>query len=143
VSRLTELRARRADLLARCAAQRADLAGRIAELRPGAAGGGPEGAQAAGRGGARHPLGWLAVLAGLMLVTRAREVLSLLVFSQAREIKRLREWAGRAPERSAELEQRVTAQAAARLFGHRDAPRAAGAAAASPAAPAEGRPGHA
>src|SRR5207244_10495220 len=42
-------------------------------------------------------------------------VLSLLVFSQAREIKRLREWAGRAPERAAELEQRVTAQAAARL----------------------------
>ncbi len=36
-------------------------------------------------------------------------ILALLVFSQARELKRLREWAGRAPERSAELEQRVTA----------------------------------
>src|SRR5271166_1934762 len=42
-------------------------------------------------------------------------LLSLLIFSQAREIKRLREWAGRAPERAAELEQRVTAAAAARV----------------------------
>ncbi|HEX6026584.1 MAG TPA: LytR C-terminal domain-containing protein [Solirubrobacter sp.] len=32
-------------------------------------------------------------------------VLSLLYFAQAREVKRLREWAGRAPERAAELEQ--------------------------------------
>ena len=47
-------------------------------------------------------------------------VLSLLVFSQAREIKRLREWAGRAPERAAEVEQRVTAQAAARLSPPRE-----------------------
>lgn len=42
-------------------------------------------------------------------------VLSLLVFSQAREIKRLREWAGRAPERAAEMEQRVSAGASARV----------------------------
>jgi LytR cell envelope-related transcriptional attenuator len=40
-------------------------------------------------------------------------VLSLLYFSQARELKRLREWAGRAPERALELEQRVVAQATA------------------------------
>src|SRR5215207_5938309 len=40
-------------------------------------------------------------------------VLSLLYFAQARELKRLREWAGRAPERARELEQRVVAQAAA------------------------------
>lgn len=33
-------------------------------------------------------------------------VLALLYFSQAREVKRLREWAGRAPERAAESEQR-------------------------------------
>src|SRR3954447_7575639 len=38
-------------------------------------------------------------------------VLSLLYFAQAREIKRLREWAGRAPERAAELEQAVTEHA--------------------------------
>ncbi|MGC2372655.1 MAG: hypothetical protein WA484_02155, partial [Solirubrobacteraceae bacterium] len=42
-------------------------------------------------------------------------ILSLLVFSQAREIKRLREWAGRAPERAAEVEQRVSTDAAARV----------------------------
>src|SRR5262249_15546389 len=41
-------------------------------------------------------------------------ILSLLFFSQARELKRLREWAGRAPERAAELEQRVSTAAAAR-----------------------------
>jgi hypothetical protein len=41
--------------------------------------------------------------------------LSLLVFSQARELKRLREWAGRAPERAADLEQRVTSAAAVRV----------------------------
>jgi hypothetical protein len=38
-------------------------------------------------------------------------ILSLLYFAQAREVKRLREWAGRAPERAAELEARVTADA--------------------------------
>src|SRR5512144_845529 len=38
-------------------------------------------------------------------------VLSLLYFAQAREVKRLREWAGRAPERAAELEQAVAEHA--------------------------------
>jgi hypothetical protein len=38
-------------------------------------------------------------------------VLSLLYFAQAREVKRLRDWAGRAPERAAEVEARVVAQA--------------------------------
>src|SRR3954466_10035252 len=33
-------------------------------------------------------------------------VLSVLYFAQAREVKRLREWAGRAPERDAELQAR-------------------------------------
>ncbi|MCW3068279.1 MAG: LytR family transcriptional regulator, partial [Solirubrobacterales bacterium] len=42
-------------------------------------------------------------------------ILSLLVFSQARELKRLREWAGRAPERAADHEQRVSSAAAARV----------------------------
>src|SRR5436309_6088871 len=31
-------------------------------------------------------------------------ILSLLYFAQAREVKRLRDWAGRAPERAAEIE---------------------------------------
>src|SRR4051812_41729786 len=38
-------------------------------------------------------------------------VLSLLYFAQAREVKRLREWAGRAPQRDADLQQRVIADA--------------------------------
>jgi hypothetical protein len=38
-------------------------------------------------------------------------VLALLYFAQAREVKRLREWAGRAPERARELEERVAQQA--------------------------------
>jgi hypothetical protein len=40
-------------------------------------------------------------------------VLSALYFSQARDVKRLREWAGRAPERAAEEEARIAAQTAA------------------------------
>jgi hypothetical protein len=42
-------------------------------------------------------------------------VLSLLYFAQAREVKRLREWAGRAPERQAELEARVASEAQRRV----------------------------
>jgi hypothetical protein len=38
-------------------------------------------------------------------------VLALLYFAEARELKRLRDWAGRAPERAMELEARVVAQA--------------------------------
>src|SRR4051795_7686081 len=40
-------------------------------------------------------------------------VLSLLYFAQAREVKRLREWAGRAPERAREVEERAIAPAEA------------------------------
>jgi LytR cell envelope-related transcriptional attenuator len=39
-------------------------------------------------------------------------VLSALYFSQARDVKRLREWAGRAPERAAEEEARIAAASA-------------------------------
>lgn len=52
----------------------------------------------------------IGALAGLLAVP-GLAVLSLLYFGQAREVRRLREWAGRAPERAAELEQRVTADA--------------------------------
>src|SRR5919198_3621108 len=38
-------------------------------------------------------------------------VLTVLYFAQARELKRLRDWAGRAPERAQELEARVVATA--------------------------------
>jgi hypothetical protein len=68
-------------------------------------------------------------------------VLSLLYFAQAREVKRLRVWAGRAPERAAELEARVQADAqrrAAELAARPTAPATPAAqqsAAAGPAAP--------
>src|ERR1700690_2339656 len=55
-------------------------------------------------------IGAIAAFAALVGIA----ILSLLVFSQARELKRLREWAGRAPERAADLEQRVSTKAAAR-----------------------------
>src|SRR3954466_4535473 len=56
-------------------------------------------------------------------------VLSLLYFAQAREVKRLREWAGRAPERAAELEARAVAAAEEKLAAEpasQPAPAAAG-----------------
>src|SRR3954452_24829860 len=43
-------------------------------------------------------------------------ILALLYFSQARDVRRLRDWAGRAPERTAELEDRSTVQAPARTI---------------------------
>src|SRR4051794_25129549 len=59
-------------------------------------------------------------------------VLSLLYFAQAREVKRLREWAGRSPERAADLQERVQA----------DAQRRAAVAVAAQPAPARHLPGH-
>ncbi len=56
-------------------------------------------------------IGAIAAFAALVGIA----LLSLLVFSQARELKRLREWAGRAPERAADLEQRVSAAASLRV----------------------------
>src|SRR3954447_60724 len=50
-------------------------------------------------------------------------VLSILYFAQARELRRLRDWAGRAPERSAEMEARVVAQAEAARRGPAAVPR--------------------
>jgi hypothetical protein len=76
-------------------------------------------------------------------------VLTILYFSQARELRRLRDWAGRAPERAQEMEARVVAQAeAARRVQAQPqasparAPVAAATAAAGGAAaqPAEGQP---
>src|SRR4051794_41972578 len=70
-------------------------------------------------------------------------ILSLLYFAQAREVKRLREWAGRAPERAAELEARVAADAQRRVQPQpvrpaQPATPAAQAAAAAKPAPANG-----
>src|SRR3954462_5544364 len=69
-------------------------------------------------------------LAGLAAVP-GLGVLALLYFGQAREVRRLREWAGRAPERAAELEGRASAEGRRRGQG-RPGPRPATA----PATPA-------
>src|SRR5215813_13083097 len=73
-------------------------------------------------------------------------VLSLLYFAQAREVKRLREWAGRAPERAREIEERAVAQAEARRVtpaprsAPRPIPQPVGAAAPAAATAAGGAP---
>jgi LytR cell envelope-related transcriptional attenuator len=55
------------------------------------------------------PLTDVGAVAGLVAILGIA-VLSLLYFAQAREVKRLREWAGRAPERAQELQERVAEQ---------------------------------
>src|SRR3954447_13995848 len=69
-------------------------------------------------------------------------VLSLLYFSQAREVKRLREWAGRAPERDADLQQRVIADAQRRAQVQAAPGPAARPPAAVPVTAAAQRPGN-
>ncbi|MFL5821046.1 MAG: LytR C-terminal domain-containing protein [Solirubrobacteraceae bacterium] len=73
-------------------------------------------------------------------------VLALLYFGQAREVRRLREWAGRAPERAQELQERVAEQASHAASGRRvtgqprpGRPGTAAARAAGSAPPATGR----
>ena len=64
-------------------------------------------------------------------------VLSALYFAQARDVKRLREWAGRAPERAAEEEARIAAQTqAAQTQTQQQRAAAAAAGGATVAAPA-------
>src|SRR3954447_19379890 len=87
----------------------------------------------------------IGALAGLAAIP-GLAVLALLYFGQAREVKRLREWAGRAPERAAELEQRVALDAQRRVQAQPVRPaqpatpaaQAAAAAAAVKPAPANG-----
>jgi hypothetical protein len=74
-------------------------------------------------------------------------VLSVLYFAQARELKRLREWAGRAPERAAEMQERIQQGAVApqqadqRRVVAQPVPRVPAAAPATPAgATAAGQP---
>src|SRR3954451_24288798 len=77
-----------------------------------------------------HQIEQIGAIAGFAAIL-GLAVLSLLYFAQAREVRRLGEWAGRAPERDAELQQRVA----------EDAARRAGAAAPAAAArPTSGAP---
>jgi hypothetical protein len=83
VKRLSELEARRRELLAQCDAQREELGMRLAQLGPrrwaqALAGGAAAGAVGALRSQRRHPLAWVVAVAALLLLRRPREALSLL-----------------------------------------------------------------
>jgi hypothetical protein len=83
VKRLSELEARRRELLARCDTQRAELAWRLGQLGPrrwaqALAGSAAAGAVGALRSQRRHPLAWVVAVAALLLLRRPREALSLL-----------------------------------------------------------------
>jgi len=83
--RAAELAARRRVLLARCEAQRAELEYRFTQLKPrrwaraaaaGIAGGGV-------RRMGRHPLAWLALIGSFLVLGRAREALTFLVWARS------------------------------------------------------------
>lgn len=63
-------------------------------------------------------------------------VLSLLYFAQAKEVKRLREWAGRAPERDAELTSRLQSDVQRRVVAQPVVPQPGAVAPAGPQTPA-------
>jgi hypothetical protein len=88
VTRVTELEARRLALLARCDAQRAELSQRLTQLRDS-----PGNWLGLGRSGAsgpmsmlqrtRHPLAWLAAVAGLVAFGRTRQVLTAIIWARS------------------------------------------------------------
>jgi hypothetical protein len=88
MSRISELEARRLALLARCEAQRAELAQRVEQLR-----GGPGNWLPAGTHGlsgfiaalrrSRHPLAWVTALSGILVLGRARDVLSAILWARS------------------------------------------------------------
>ena len=76
MSQLARLEARREALVRRCGAERVEIARLIGQLRPRRAG---EADGGTAPHFARHPLAVLALLGGLALFGRTREVLSLLL----------------------------------------------------------------
>jgi hypothetical protein len=80
--RSSELEMRRQALLMRCEAQRAELSWRLAQIVPPSLRGAAR-ALGSGERRARHPLAWLAALAGLLVFGRAREVLTFLVWTRS------------------------------------------------------------
>lgn len=79
---MAQLEARRRTLLARCEAQRTELAQRMAQLHRESRPATLAAAAADAMAPARHPLAWIGVLGGLMLLGRTREVLKLLVWAR-------------------------------------------------------------
>jgi hypothetical protein len=90
MSRMADLEARRLALLARCEAQRAEISQRMLQLREnpgsllrgGAEGGGGWGVASILRR-TRHPIAWVAALAGITLIGKTREVLTALVWARS------------------------------------------------------------
>jgi len=80
MSRLADLEVRRRVLLARCAMQRVDLARRVSRLHAGVGGAAFATAPGADGRAARHPLAWIAALAGLAVLGRTRDVLTVLAW---------------------------------------------------------------
>jgi hypothetical protein len=85
---MTDLQAQRLALLARCEAQRAELSQMLTQLREnprswlGEARSGEAGPLSALKS-ARHPLAWMAALAGAMAFGRTREVLTAIVWARS------------------------------------------------------------
>lgn len=84
---MADLEARRRALLARCDAQRAELAQRLGQLSPrnlfGAAAGGADSGPMAALKRSRHPLAWVAAIAGMIAFGRTREVLTAVVWARS------------------------------------------------------------
>jgi hypothetical protein len=81
VSRMTQLEARRRILIARCELQRAELALRVGEVKNEPLGRVLSAALGSGGGGRaplKHPLTWALAIAGLLLLRRPRQILSVL-----------------------------------------------------------------
>jgi hypothetical protein len=87
MSRLSELRARRRRLLARCEVQRAELSQRLGEFKdsPLTRVAGEMFGAGDGKGlpPLARPLTWAAALAGLLLLRRPRQVLTLLMWARS------------------------------------------------------------
>jgi hypothetical protein len=83
VNRMSELYVRRRVLIERCRVQREGIAGRVAALHGGPLRWALSGvAEAAGGPGGRHPLAWIAALAGLVLLRRPRQALTVLAWTR-------------------------------------------------------------
>lgn len=88
MSRTADLEARRRALLMRCEAQRAELSQRMAQLRASprswfASAGPGDSKNTSSLLRTRHPIAWLAALAGLVLFGRTREVLTGIVWARS------------------------------------------------------------
>jgi hypothetical protein len=88
VSRMDELQSRRRVLLARCELQRAEMALRVGELqndplRRLLAGAFGSAGTSRGTAALKHPLAWVVAIAGLLLLRRPRQILTVLGYARS------------------------------------------------------------